>query len=159
MQIKIDFCSQCDCKSKKPIVNKKYNLCAEKNKERLYNESGEKVKKNKTLKSISAKQSDRLIKIKEVYSQLRKEREQKCSSCNSSEITHSHIIPRSRRKDLEIHKENILYDCMKCHLIWEHGAYNEKLKLTNFTERVSFIKKVDTQYYNLLELKWRKEQS
>lgn len=156
MKLLIDKCSKCDCGKKRVIVNKRHYLCDEKNKERLNNQSGDKEEKRKSVLQVSEKQKERLLELKVVYEELRLEREQKCCCCDSKEITHSHIIPRSRRKDLETDKENIVYDCMFHHKIWEHGSYEEKRKhIKNFDERMAYIKRVDIEYYNLLMIKWQ----
>lgn len=164
-----DKCSKCDCGKAKVIVNKHFYLCEEKNKERLESKKNIEVKITKIqdkyfdkkrvfIKKVSEKQKSRVDLIKEVYNEIKNEREHKCCCCNNLHITHSHIIPRSRRKDLEVDKENILYDCMYHHNIWEHGTLEQKLEhISNFKERMDYIKRVDIEYYNLLSVKWQKE--
>lgn len=158
MKQDIDHCKQCDCGKKQPIVNRTHWLCDKKNKERLnkpkeiikVSKNASKEEKIKVAKSIispiSEKQKLINIKIKEIYKEIAEEREHICVGCGTNQgLTHSHIIPRSRRKDLETDKNNIVYHCMECHQIWEHG---EKQTLSNYKSAMEYIKEVDLGYYN-----------
>lgn len=152
----IDFCKQCDCGSKKPIVNRTHWLCQEKNRERLDNQKTVKTNKHKLLTKQALKQKERVLDLKKVYEEIAEEREQICEGCrNTHVITHSHTIPKSRRKDLELQKKNIVYLCMKCHTKWEHGTLEDKNTLLNFNEMIEYIKENDNEFYNLLIAKWQ----
>ena len=60
------------------------------------------------LKRISKKQSLVNRKLKKIYEEIYSERGHYCTGCGTSDsLTHSHIIPRSRRSDLIIEKKNI----------------------------------------------------
>ena len=156
MQLKFDNCSKCDCGRKRPVVNVKFYLCEQKNQERLHPEGKERIflkKKSSFIRKKSEKQKIRDEEIKEVYAEVDKG-VQECSGCGSGrQLTRSHIIPRSRRKDLETKILNIVFDCMDCHTVWEHGEWEEKKKLLNFEKRMEYIKSVDSEYYELLILK------
>lgn len=157
--MQVDNCSKCDCGSKRIIVNKRHYLCQEKNRERLESQSGKKKEKIKSIKKTSEKQKSILIELKETYNQIAQEREHVCTGCGTTQaLSHSHIIPRSRRKDLETVKENITYHCLiRCHNIWEHGTMEDKSKLLDFEENMKYIMETDQVYYNLLISKWQKE--
>jgi hypothetical protein len=154
-----DFCKKCDCGEKQFIVNRTHWLCEKKNRERLDGQQSQTVKKSKlsSFFKTSAKQKENIIRLKEVYAEISNEREHICESCGTKEmLSHSHIIPRSRRKDLECDKENIIYQCLKCHHIWEHGTAKEKAGLPNFEKIIEYIKKVDSEFYSLITQKWQR---
>lgn len=153
---KIDYCSQCDCGKKKLIVNKHFYLCETKNKERLDSKKQPKnsIKIKSNIKQHSNRKDDKKERLKAVYEEISKNREHICESCGSkNNLTHSHIIPRSRRSDLVFSDENIIYQCINCHTIWEHGDINEKKKLRNYDNMMNYIYRVDMEYYNLLKFK------
>jgi|GEM_PF-2080758 len=155
MKVEISKCTMCELD--KPIVNRTHRLCSECNRIRLDNQKLPEVKKLKlnSILKTSQKLKERAVELQKIYDEIANERKHECSGCNStSMLTHSHIIPRSQRKDLECEKKNILYDCMKCHLIWEHGTLKEKTQLINFDERMNYIEKIDITYYNLITQKW-----
>lgn len=179
--IEIRSCDNCDCGGKRPIVNKKYGLCQEKNWERLHPKEGtleenkrkkqteifSKLRENsKPLRTVSKPKQvskKQVISNKElytVYEEIDLEREHICSGCGQkNNLSHSHIIPKSRRKDLEVKKENIVYDCLSigkngCHDIWEKGTVEQRENLINFQERMEYIKSNDIEYYNLLIFKY-----
>ena len=114
--------------------------------------------KNTSFKLKESKISDRSSKqktidsnLKRVYEKMSKSEEQWCTGCGSiSNLEHSHIIPRSRRRDLVTEIRNITLHCRECHLIWEHGRLEEKKKLDDFTQNIKYIKEVDKQYYQLI---------
>lgn len=153
-----DFCKKCDCGEKNYIVNRTHWLCEKKNRERLDGQKSPELKKSKmsSFLKTSSKQKQSLLDVKAVYAEIALEREHKCESCGGSDmLSHSHIIPRSRRKDLETCKENIIYQCLPCHSKWEHGTLKEKWSLSNFQNMMDYIEKTDFQYYNLITNKWQ----
>lgn len=154
----IDACKKCDCGDKRPIVNKTHYLCAEKNRERLDLQKSDsyKDKKKKSFITSSIKQKENVLLLKQVYDEIANEREHICEGCGTNKtITHSHTIPRSRRKDLELDKNNIVYLCMNCHWKWEHGTKKQKAELLNLPKMLNYIFDVDTEYFNLLQAKWQ----
>lgn len=88
----------------------------------------------------------------DLHRELAAEREHFCTGCGStSALTHSHIIPVSRRKDLELEKDNITYHCLDCHTIWEHGTLQEKQKLHDYVDRMLYIGDIDHEYFCLIK--------
>lgn len=157
MKIVIDFCSKCDCGNKSAIVNNTHYLCAKKNRERL-DSRGTFRKKQKAIKKVSYKKKVKNLEKSNVYDEIAKEREHECVGCGTDKyLTHSHIIPVSQNESLETEKGNIVYHCMQCHTIWEHGSYLERSKLNNFLEAIEYMASVDTDYYNLFMSKWQRE--
>ena len=79
------------------------------------------------MRKVSKKQSKENRALQKVYKQIAEDRGHYCTGCGRGDIAlrHSHIIPRSRRKDLELDKKNITYHCLDmdgrkgCHTIWE----------------------------------------
>ena len=68
------------------------------------------------MKRISNKQKEINKRLNKVYTEIAYERGHYCEGCGRTEtavpLSHSHIIPRSRRKDLICVKENIQYLCL-----------------------------------------------
>jgi len=167
-KVEIEKCSKCDCGEKRPIVNRTHKLCDEKNKERLNKNSG---KPNKTLsqlmssstmsgigkslkrtpmKGISKKQKRISAEYKCTTSKML-DGIQECSGCGwDDRLTHSHLIPRSRRRDLVSNEENIVYHCTECHLTWESP---ERINLNDYDKNMEVVKKLDEEYYEMLLMK------
>ena len=110
------------------------------------------------MKAISNKQKAINKELKKVYKEIAEEREHKCTGCNRYDVplSHSHLIPRSRRKDLTTNKKNITYHCltfgsrMGCHDIWES---KDRTMLLDYFNNMSIIEELDREYYNLLKQK------
>ena len=97
-----------------------------------------------------------------VYRMMAEAKDHKCTGCgrwsNQVALSHSHIIPRSRRPDLVADYSNLTYHCLSlggigCHEIWENGTTEEKQMLLDYDANMAYIKSVDEEYYNLLQLK------
>ena len=109
------------------------------------------------IKKVSNKQSKINRKLKEVYQSILDERPHYCSGCGRSDVrlSFSHIIPRSRRKDLETNPDNITFHCLSsperigCHNLWE-GTKEQKEKLLDYHQLMSYILETDPEYYFLL---------
>ena len=112
------------------------------------------------MKTISKKQSQVKRKLNKIYKEIANERGAYCTGCGSSmyPLSHSHLIPRSRRPDLITDKRNITYHCMDtidrkgidrkgCHNIWES---RERYKLLDYHKNLEYIKEVDTEYYYII---------
>ena len=107
------------------------------------------------MKKISNKQKNIQRRLSTVYNQIAEERGHYCSGCGRSDIplSHSHLIPRSRRPDLITDKRNITYHCLSmgdrtgCHDIWEGS---KRHKLLDYPKNMEYILEVDTEYYFLI---------
>tara|TARA_R100000742_G_C4275720_1_gene96374 strand:- start:238 stop:576 length:339 start_codon:yes stop_codon:yes gene_type:complete len=107
------------------------------------------------MKKISSKQKEIKRKLNKVYKEIAQERAAYCEGCGRSDIplSHSHIIPRSRRGDLVCIKDNIQYLCLSmgerkgCHEKWES---REKDQLLCYHKNLEYILQEDTEYYFLI---------
>tara|TARA_R110001583_G_scaffold195196_1_gene370439 strand:+ start:1181 stop:1522 length:342 start_codon:yes stop_codon:yes gene_type:complete len=107
------------------------------------------------MKQISKKQSVVNRELKKVYNELANERGHYCTGCGRSDmpLSHSHLIPRSRRADLTTDKRNITYHCLDtanrkgCHTLWE-GI--DRDRLMDYPRNMEYILEVDTEYYFLI---------
>ena len=107
------------------------------------------------MKAISKKQSAVNKELKKVYQEIAEERGHYCTGCGRSDVplSHSHIIPRSRRSDLVTDKRNITYHCLDsngrkgCHTIWE-GVKRDTL--LDYPKNIEYILEVDVEYYYLI---------
>ena len=109
------------------------------------------------MKRISNKQKEINKRLNKVYTEIAYERGHYCEGCGRTEtavpLSHSHIIPRSRRTDLICDKDNIQYLCLSigsrkgCHEIWES---RNKTKLLCYHKNLEYILEVDTEYYFLI---------
>lgn len=182
LEVKIDHCSQCN--NKTAIVNKKYYLCPDCNRERLDNQSGTKKEKQKNLlRSFGIKpsklnfnnkprtpikqKSDKQKQIDKDYAkvcqEIASERILRCAGCNIPKrpLSYSHLIPRSLRRDLVACKENIAIHCLEwdgvmgCHNKWEDGLW-EGMK--DLEENLKKVKELDINYYNKIINKFKKDE-
>ena len=103
---------------------------------------------------VSNKQKKVNSELKKVYKEIKEERGHYCCGCGRSDVplSFSHIIPRSRRKDLITDKNNITIHCLSldrkgCHEIWES---KERYKLLDYHKNMEYILEVDTEYYFLI---------
>ena len=107
------------------------------------------------MKQVSKKQSTINRELTKVYKEIANERGHYCTGCGRSDVplSHSHIIPRSRRADLVTDKKNITYHCLDtngrkgCHTMWE-GI--ERDKLLDYQRNMEYILENDTEYYFLI---------
>ena len=109
------------------------------------------------MKVISKRRSKELRKLNKVYDELALEREHKCTGCGRYDVplSHSHIIPVSRRKDLQLKKDNITYHCLSmgqqrkgCHEMWE--SKSERSMLLDYHKNLEYILETDSEYYFLI---------
>lgn len=90
-------------------------------------------------------------KYQKVCKEIAEEREHKCTGCGRYDVplSHSHLIRKSWRKDLEACKENITYHCLSigdrkgCHEKWEDGGRG----LLDYDTNMEIIKRLDKVYY------------
>jgi hypothetical protein len=107
------------------------------------------------MKKISDKQKKEKRRLSIIYNEIAEERGHYCTGCGrTTNLSHSHIIPRSRRKDLVTDKRNITYHCIVgpngtkgCHQLWES---KERTKLLDYCKNMEYILEVDTEYYFLI---------
>jgi hypothetical protein len=109
------------------------------------------------MKRISNKQKEIKKRLNKVYAEIAFERGHYCEGCGRTEaavpLSHSHIIPRSRRSDLICNKDNIQYLCLSignrkgCHELWES---RDKTKLLCYHKNLEYILQEDTEYYFLI---------
>ncbi len=106
------------------------------------------------MKKISDKQKKEKRLLSIIYNQIAEERGHYCTGCGrTTNLSHSHLIPRSRRKDLVNDKRNITYHCLSigehkgCHDMWES---KERVKLLDYHKNMEYILEVDTEYYFLI---------
>ena len=108
------------------------------------------------MKKVSKKQSKINNELKKVYKLISETRGYYCTGCGRSNVplSHSHIIPRSRRPDLVCDINNITYHCLigpdnskGCHSIWES---KERYKLLDYHKNMEYILENDLEYYYLI---------
>ena len=107
------------------------------------------------MRSVSIKQKDINKKIRKAYKWIALERGHYCTGCGRADVplSHSHLIPRSRRADLSFDKANITYHCLSmgerkgCHEIWE--SIN-KDKLLDYHKNLEYILEMDIEYYFII---------
>ena len=107
------------------------------------------------MKKISDKQKKEKRRLSIIYNEIAEERGHYCTGCGKTgNLSHSHLIPRSRRKDLITDKRNITYHCVigpngtkGCHQLWES---KERTKLLDYCKNMEYILEVDTEYYFLI---------
>lgn len=117
--------------------------------------SGKSKLKSKTkVNAKSSKQKAIDVEYRSAKERMFKERDHVCTGCNSvtgiDNLTHSHLIPRSRRRDLVSEYTNITYHCIECHGIWESV---DRVKLLDYDVNMNIVKGLDPYYYELLILK------
>lgn len=157
-----------NCKTNKPIVNKKYNLCGdcvfEKNhggqtRAQVY---GARLAAKRETEEPSPKYWVSKKKPKRIKQQTKKEEGIKsalltlkteidmdnvldgtyyCRGCGKSYVglDKSHILSVKQRKDLELLKSNMQLMCRTCHMAWESWNVVQMGKLICFEENMQFI--------------------
>ncbi len=96
--------------------------------------------------------------LKRIYAEIADDRGHYCCGCGRSDVplSHSHIIPVSRRKDLQLVKDNITYHCLSmgqgsrrgCHEMWE--SRSERSMLLDYHKNLEYILETDPEYYFLI---------
>ena len=107
------------------------------------------------MRSVSIKQKDINKKIRKAYKEIALERGHYCTGCGRADVplSHSHLIPRSRRADLSFDKANITYHCLSmgerkgCHEIWES---RDRDKVLDYHKNLEYILEMDIEYYFIL---------
>ncbi len=113
------------------------------------------ILKSKSLNGKSKLQEDIEDEYRRVKKELFDSQEQLCSGCRSSfSCTPSHLIPRSRRRDLITDKRNIKPHCNECHPKWESPR---RIQLLDYEENMEIVKELDYEYYMILKRDERSE--
>ena len=96
--------------------------------------------------------------LKRIYKEIADDRGHYCCGCGRADVplSHSHIIPVSRRKDLQLVKDNITYHCLSmgqgsrrgCHEMWE--SRSERSMLLDYHKNLEYVLTVDPEYYFLI---------
>lgn len=143
------------CFKNRPIVNKRHGLCTECNQKRMYGDGFK--PKVYHLKPISIKETINKKAKHEAYAIVAGLIKDKCcKGCGvTSTLTHSHLIPISKRKDLENNPLNITYHCLinHCHSKWESNNIKQMSTLLDFEENMERVKQLDIRHYNVLMYK------
>ena len=111
---------------------------------------------------MSKKQEKIKRELRKIYHEILLERNS-CSGCgmngNAVPLSFSHIIPRSRRRDLVTDRNNITLHCLTfvdtngnsrkgCHEMWESSK--DRDKLLDYFYNLAYIKEVDEEYYYII---------
>lgn len=115
--------------------------------------SNTKLKNKKKINAKSKKQTETDRDYRLVTDRMRQENAQICTGCEKvygDSLTHSHLIPRSRREDLIAEYKNITYHCIECHPIWESV---DRVQLLDYERNMQIVKELDPEYYEILLMK------
>lgn len=106
---------------------------------------------------MSKKQDKIKRQLNKIYHEILLERNS-CSGCGKHglvvPLSFSHIIPRSRRRDLVTDRKNITLHCLTyngrrgCHDMWESAK--DRHKLLDYFSNLAYIKEVDEEYYYII---------
>lgn len=86
-----------------------------------------------------------------------------CSGCGQSyHLSVSHLIKRSKRKDLECDKRNVTLHCLSigkkgCHEIWESNRFEEMINLKDFWDNMKAIKSLDINHFNFILSRFKRQ--
>ena len=112
--------------------------------------------KRTPISNKSSKQSSIDRELNNVYKEMAETRPHRCTGCGSyHQLTHSHLIPRSRSRELVTDPNNINYHCLSCHKKWENGVLAHEM--TDFNRNMKYIKSVDEEYFHIREAKLDKD--
>jgi 5-methylcytosine-specific restriction endonuclease McrA len=96
----------------------------------------------------SSKQLHIDYELQKVYDEMEESRPHLCTGCLANKnLTHSHLIPRSRSRLLITDPKNITYHCFRCHRKWENGVRADELM--DFDQSMKYIKEKDPIYYQI----------
>lgn len=94
---------------------------------------------------------------RDLFMEIWSERPHICTGCNKmlygEPKAHyfSHIIPKGRRKDLKLVKDNIVIECIECHTLWETGSMEKKRKMLNFEYKLKYVEELDYSMYHKMK--------
>ncbi len=149
--------AQCKrCPKKTYIVNRTHFICQACNRKRLDKQGGVKKKKS-YIKARSSKRDVVEVEYRAAQKEIKQDRPWECQGCGGTQfLSFSHLVPRSRRRDLIANKLNIHIHCMSfggntgCHDKHDAGQWDQ---LRDGDEILSAIKALDPEYYSLLIMK------
>lgn len=142
MPCKIENCTA-------PVENEEIGLCATHAREaRKLQAQALKPKKVYTIPQRSAKGQARETELQKTYRLFDASMPHHCSNCGDNfYLTHSHILPQGQYPEHAHTIINIVFDCIQCHDIWEHGDLQQVEQMTNFKYRLSVIAKLAPEYF------------
>lgn len=150
MRYEVSNCSGCG--RNLPLINRTRRLCQTCNANRLHPNG----KKSKGINGKSQKQQEIDAELHRCYDEIAREREHICSGCGTTKyLSHSHLIPRSYRRDLVAVKENIQYHCMSylnhvgCHSKWEREIPGVT-ELKDYVQNMLYVRETDSVYFQKL---------
>lgn len=167
-----DICSACG--NKRPIVNKKYNLCDSCNYLRINGKTKEqvqtikrkqikkKVKPLRSSKTTQIKRKNLLQKDREVYLQVFNNKPNQCEECGvylpdefedeNGRINYiaqySHIITKGSSPEHRHNPENFNRLCFDCHQAWEFATKEQKQKMKIYKNNLKIINKLKCKNTN-----------
>jgi DNA-directed RNA polymerase subunit M/transcription elongation factor TFIIS len=130
----------------RPVENQDTGLCATHGaEERKAQRDASKPVKNYSIPKRSKKGYEKEKSIQKTYSNLTIARH--CGGCGSPNmLSHSHLLPRGQFPEFADHAENIVYDCIACHYIWEHGSWEKVQVLKDLKKRLRVCYDLAEQY-------------
>lgn len=143
MNLSIQVCIQCG--NKAPIVNVKYGLCNNCNRQRLGSSTKTYIFKKSSPNKISKKQSLSNYKMKEVKDNISQQAidrdEYYCKGCGLGGVNldRSHNVSISSNKSLQHDPNNITLLCRSCHEKWESGNYVKMSSLLCFSQIMNYL--------------------
>jgi len=127
-----------------------------------FKNKGKSKLKQSRLNSISIKEKSNKIEVNKAYAEMEAAGDYEyCTGCgNHNNLSHSHILGRGVRKDLEADIEGIKPHCLvrqdgseSCHSRWESGDVEKMMSLNDFWDNMEYIKKHDINKHNRIMLK------
>lgn len=110
----------------------------------MYPKPEPRKKKPSKLQPMSKARKQIQTKMERVYREIDEERPNCCSSCGINETEHSHLIPKSRDRNMIAVKKNIVLQCRSCHKAWEDGRI---WLLGNGKEIMDWLRGANQEYY------------
>lgn len=133
-----------------PVENEETGLCARHGfEERRSARKKAKPKKTYTIPKVSEQGKRRKKAIAATYKVMDASQPHVCSACGiplDPMGSHSHLAPRSQYPEHEAAQWNLVYDCIACHEVWEHGSWEAVQTLSNIRDRVRTLLKNCPQY-------------
>ena len=111
---------------------------------RSYQDFDRKKAKN-PIPKVSSKQGKINNEFEKLKAQIEHDRDPWCESCGSpNNLDPSHLIPKSKRKDLFLDPNNISVQCRSCHEALEHLDVFKIRKFRNLNKILEYIESVDS---------------